>query len=56
MAMLRSVGQRGQVRLPLDPGAPELEALAKVLPDAPVLLSTPASAKEYATVTPASAG
>jgi len=48
MAVLRSVVQRGQIRLPLGPGAPEIEALAKVLPDAPVLLSTPASRKEYA--------
>jgi Lon protease-like protein len=33
MAACRSVVQRGKVKLPLDPGEPELEALKKVLPD-----------------------
>ncbi len=32
MAMVRSVVQRGKVTLPLGPGEPELEALARVLP------------------------
>ena len=49
MAVLRSVVERGQVRLPLGPGEPELDAINKVLPDRPVLLSTPANRKEYAT-------
>jgi len=48
MAVLRSVVERGQVRLPLGPGEPELDAISKVLPDRPVLLSTPANRKEYA--------
>jgi predicted dehydrogenase len=47
MASLRSVVERGQIKLPLGPGEPELEALARVLPDRPVLLSTEASRKEY---------
>ena len=33
MAACRSVVQRGKVTLPLGPGEPELEALARVLPD-----------------------
>jgi predicted dehydrogenase len=33
MAICRSVVQRGKVRLPLEPGEPELEALARHLPD-----------------------
>ena len=49
MAVLRSVVARGQVRLPLGPGEPELEALSKVLPDVPVLLSGAANRKEYPT-------
>lgn len=47
MAMLRSVVDRGQVKLPLGPGEPELEALARVLPDRPVLLSSEGNRKEY---------
>jgi predicted dehydrogenase len=47
MALIRSVVQRGQVKLPLGPGEPELEALKKALPDAPVLLSIESSRKEY---------
>jgi predicted dehydrogenase len=47
MAMLRSVVQRGQVPLPLGPGEPELDALARVLPDTPVLLSSESNRKEY---------
>jgi len=48
MAVLRSVVERGQIRLPLGPGEPELDAINKVVPDRPVLLSTPANRKEYA--------
>jgi hypothetical protein len=47
MAMLRSVVERGQVALPLGPGEPELDALARVLPDRPVLLSFEGNRKEY---------
>jgi predicted dehydrogenase len=47
MAILRSVVARGQVKLPLGPGEPELEALRKVLPEAPVLLSFEGNRKEY---------
>ena len=47
MAILRSVVDRGQVKLPLGPGEPELEALARILPDRPVLLSSEANRKEY---------
>ncbi len=47
MGILRSVVQRGQVRLPLGRGEPELEAIAKVLPDRPVLCSTAVSQSYY---------
>jgi predicted dehydrogenase len=47
MAVLRSVVERGQVRLPLGPGEPELEALARVLPDRPLLPSTEQNRREY---------
>jgi predicted dehydrogenase len=47
MAVLRSVVERGQIKLPLGPGEPEIAAISKVLPDRPVLLSTEASRKEY---------
>jgi len=47
MAIVRSVIERGQIALPLGPGEPELEALARVLPDRPVRLSLEASRKEY---------
>lgn len=47
MGMLRSVIQRGQIRLPLGPGEPELEALAKALPRASVIASTEANRKAY---------
>jgi predicted dehydrogenase len=47
MALIRSVVERGQVRLPLGPAEPEIEQLRKVLPDRPVILSFPASRKEY---------
>jgi predicted dehydrogenase len=47
MGLLRSVVQRGQIALPLGPGEPELEALAKVLPDRPVFFSTDANRRNY---------
>jgi predicted dehydrogenase len=47
MGMLRSVVSRGQVALPLGPGEPELEGLARVLPDAPVLVSFEENRKPY---------
>jgi predicted dehydrogenase len=47
MAILRSVVARGQVKLPLGPGEPELEALNSVLPDRPVLLSYEGNRQEY---------
>ena len=47
MAVLRSVVERGQIKLPLGPGEPEIDAINRVLPDRPVLLSIPASRKEY---------
>jgi len=48
MALCRSVVQRGQVALPLQDGPPEIEELAKVIPDKPVLLSMEENRKEYA--------
>jgi predicted dehydrogenase len=47
MGLVRSVVERGQVRLPLGPGEPELEALRRLLPDKPVLLSTELNREEY---------
>ena len=47
MGICRSVVARGQIQFPLGPGEPELEALARVLPDKPVLLSMPENAEEY---------
>jgi len=47
MGILRSVIERGQIKLPLGPGEPELEALEKVLPQRPVLLSHEGNRKEY---------
>jgi len=47
LAMVRSVVERGQVALPLPEGPPEIEALAEVLPEKPVLLSMPENRKEY---------
>jgi predicted dehydrogenase len=47
MGLVRSVVQRGQVALPLGPGDPEIEALGKILPDQPVLLSSEVNHKEY---------
>jgi hypothetical protein len=47
MGILRSVVERGQIKLPLGPGEPELDALKKALPDRPVLLSSEINRKEY---------
>jgi predicted dehydrogenase len=47
MGMLRSVVQRGQIKLPLAAGEPEIEALDAVLPNLPVLVSCDANGKEY---------
>jgi predicted dehydrogenase len=47
MGMLRSVVSRGQVALPLGPGEPELDALARVLPDMQVLVSFDENRKQY---------
>ncbi|MGB7727455.1 MAG: Gfo/Idh/MocA family oxidoreductase [Candidatus Acidiferrum sp.] len=47
MGMLRSVVQRGQIELPLGTGEPEIEALKKVLPERPVLVSSEVHRKEY---------
>ena len=47
MALCRSVVERGQIALPLPDGPPEIEALAKVIPDRPVLLSLLENRKEY---------
>jgi predicted dehydrogenase len=47
MGMLRSVVQRGQIKLPLGPGEPELEALKGVLPEQPVLVSFAGNCAEY---------
>jgi predicted dehydrogenase len=47
MGILRSVAQRGQIALPLGPGEPEIEALKKILPERPVLLSSEVNRKEY---------
>ena len=47
MGFCRSVVARGQVALPLADGPAELDALKSVLPETPVLLSTPSNRKEY---------
>jgi predicted dehydrogenase len=47
MALMRSVVERGQVKLPLGPGEPEVELLKKSMPDKPVILSFEGSRKEY---------
>jgi predicted dehydrogenase len=47
MGILRSVAQGGQIKLPLRPGEPELDALARVLPERPVLPSSEVNRKEY---------
>ena len=47
MALVRSVLQGGQIPLPLSTGMDELALLKEKLPDAKVLLSSAAHAKEY---------
>jgi predicted dehydrogenase len=47
MGMLRSVVERGQIGLPLAAGEPEMEALERVLPKQPVLVSSDVHRKEY---------
>jgi predicted dehydrogenase len=47
MGMIRSVVSRGQIALPLGPGEPEIEALARVLPNTPVLVSFEENRKQY---------
>ncbi|MFA6034802.1 MAG: hypothetical protein WC889_18025, partial [Myxococcota bacterium] len=47
MGMVRSVVDRGQVALPLEGDRSELDELAGVIPDRPVLLSMAANRKEY---------
>ena len=47
MGMVRSVVERGQVALPLSAGPDEFDALAKILPEKPVLLSSEGNRKEY---------
>ncbi len=47
MGILRSVAERGQVKLPLGPGEPELDRLSRVLPERPVILSGEFNRKEY---------
>ena len=47
MGILRSVAERGQIKLPLGPGEPELERLGRVLSEQPVILSGEFNRKEY---------
>ena len=47
MGMCRSVVQRGQVALPLAAGEPELDALKRAMPDAPVIPTTAETAGQY---------
>ncbi len=47
MGLCRSVVQRGQISLPLPDGPPELDELARVMPDTPVLVSAECNRKEY---------
>ncbi len=49
MGMLRSVVQRGQVKLPLEPGEAEIEVMKRILPEQAVLLSSEVHRKEYPT-------
>jgi predicted dehydrogenase len=48
MGLCRSAAQRGQIALPLEGCADELEMLRQAVPDRPVLASNPGNAKEYA--------
>jgi predicted dehydrogenase len=47
MGICRSIIERGQVALPLGDGPAEMEELAKIVPEKPVLLSMEANRKEY---------
>jgi predicted dehydrogenase len=47
MSLCRSVADGGQVKLPLETPLDELDLLNRALPERKVLLSIPASAKEY---------
>jgi len=47
MGILRSVVERGQVKLPLGAGENEVAALEKALPNKPVLVSFDGNRKEY---------
>jgi predicted dehydrogenase len=47
MGLCRSAAQGGQVALPLEGGANEIEMLKATLPESRVLVSMPANAKEY---------
>jgi hypothetical protein len=47
LALCRSAAGGGQVALPLEGCADEIDLLRKALPDRKVLLSNPANAKEY---------
>ncbi len=48
MGILRSVAERGQIKLPLGPGEPELDWLRRVLPEQPVIVSGEINRKAYA--------
>ncbi len=52
MALIRSVVERGQVRLPLGPGEPEIDLLRRAMPDRPAILSIESSRKEYPQAAP----
>jgi predicted dehydrogenase len=47
MGILRSVAERGQIKLPLGRGEPELDRLRRVLPERPVMLSGECNRKGY---------
>jgi len=49
MGILRAAAQGGQIKLPLGPGEPEIEALGRVIADRPVLLGFEGSRKEFPT-------
>jgi hypothetical protein len=47
MAFCRSAAEKGQIGLPLDSAADEIQLLKDAVPDRKVILAIPASAKEY---------
>jgi hypothetical protein len=47
MAFCRSAAQGGQIALPLDSAADEIQLLKDSVPSRSVILSMPESAKEY---------